>query len=109
MLHQCDTWLIGSSKGHFHGSVFVDIHARVFLEGSAMPSVIFRALIQHYSPAFLQESDYIDDLDHIIRCFNKMTKPRFRNAESPQYIKFGSTRDNDRQYNIRLGQLKLQG
>ncbi|KAF8901884.1 hypothetical protein CPB84DRAFT_1776920 [Gymnopilus junonius] len=82
---------IAAPQCHFHGSVFVSIHARVFLE------------------AFLEDSTFIDDLDHIIRCFDKTTKPRFRNADEPQYIKFGSTRDNDPQYNIRFGQLKLSG
>uniref|UniRef100_A0A8H7Y427 Uncharacterized protein n=1 Tax=Psilocybe cubensis TaxID=181762 RepID=A0A8H7Y427_PSICU len=82
---------IAPPQCHFHGSVFVSIHARVYLQ------------------AFLEESDFIDDLDHIVRCFDKTTKPRFRNAEEPQYIKFGSTRDNDPECNIRLGQLRLAG
>ena len=54
-------------------------------------------------------SNYIDDLDHIIRCFDKITKHRFRDATEPQYVKFGSTRDNDVAHNIRFGQLKLFG
>ena len=57
----------------------------------------------------LLDSKYIDDLDHIIRCFDKTTKPRFRDAKEPQYVKFGSTRDNDAVHNIRFGQLKLFG
>ena len=58
---------------------------------------------------YLADSPYLDDLEHIIRCFDKTTKLRFRSAEEPQYIKFGSTRDNDESYNIRFGQLKLLG
>ena len=58
---------------------------------------------------FLSDSPFADDIDHIVRCFDKTTKLRFRNAEEPQYIKFGSTRDNDPAYNIRFGQLKLLG
>ena len=58
---------------------------------------------------YLAESPFIDDIDHIIRCFDKTTKLRFRNAEEAQYVKFGSTRDNDPNYNIRFGQLKLLG
>jgi hypothetical protein len=61
------------------------------------------------SSGALQDSNYIDDLDHIIRCFDKTTKPRFRDANEPQYVKFGSTRDNDAVHNIRFGQLKLFG
>ena len=57
----------------------------------------------------LADSPFIEDLDHIIRCFDKTTKLRFRNVDEPQYIKFGSTRDNDETYGIRFGQLKLQG
>jgi len=77
--------------GHFHGSVFVSIHARVFLQN------------------LLSESKFEEDLEHIVRCFDKTTKPRFRNAEEPQYVKFGSTRDNDQEAGIRFGQLKLSG
>ena len=51
----------------------------------------------------LMDSIYIDDLDH------KTTKHRFRDAKEPQYIKFGTTRDNDAVHNIRFGQLKLYG
>lgn len=41
--------------------------------------------------------------------FDKTTKVRFRDAEEPQYIKFGSVRDKDPEYDIRSGQLKLSG
>lgn len=60
-------------------------------------------------PGFLSESPYVDDIEHIISCFDKTTKLRFRDAAEPQYVKFGSTRDNDADYNIRFGQLRLQG
>lgn len=57
----------------------------------------------------LQDSKYIDDLDHIVHCFDKTTKPYFRNANEAQYVKFGSSRDNDALHNIRFGRLKLYG
>jgi hypothetical protein len=82
---------VAAPQCHFYGSVFVSIHARLFLDN------------------FLADSPYVDDLEHIVRCFDKTTKLRFRKAEEPQYIKFGSTRDNDEAYNIRFGQLKLMG
>jgi len=82
---------IAAPQCHFHGSVFVTTHARLFLQ------------------SFLEDSHFLDDLDHIVSCFDKTTKLRFRKAEEPQYIKFGSTRDNDENYNIRFGQLKLMG
>lgn len=58
---------------------------------------------------YLAESPFFDDIEHISRCFDQTTKLRFKNAQEPQYIKFGSTRDNDTTYNIRSGQLKLIG
>jgi hypothetical protein len=58
---------------------------------------------------YLDDSPYLDDLEHIVRCFDKTTKLRFRKVEEAQYIKFGSTRDNDEGCNIRFGQLKLMG
>ncbi|KAF8959231.1 hypothetical protein BDZ97DRAFT_1906233 [Flammula alnicola] len=82
---------VAAPQCHFHGSVFVSIHARLFLDN------------------YLAESPYADDIDHIVRCFDKTTKLRFRNPEEAQYIKFGGTRDNDPSYSIRFGQLKLLG
>ncbi|TEB37894.1 hypothetical protein FA13DRAFT_1725514 [Coprinellus micaceus] len=82
---------IAAPQCHFHGSVFVSIHARLYLDD------------------YLKESDFYDDLDHVIRCFDKTTKLRFNNDQQPQYIKFGGTRDNDASCNIRFGQLKLAG
>ncbi|KAF8962417.1 hypothetical protein BDZ97DRAFT_2022504 [Flammula alnicola] len=82
---------IAAPQCHFHGSVFVNVLARVFLL------------------EYLAESPFLDDLDHIVHCFDKTTKPRFRDAGEPQYVKFGSTRDNDANINIRFGQLKLEG
>jgi hypothetical protein len=58
---------------------------------------------------YLSDSFFLEDLDHIVRSFDKTTKLRFREAEEPQYVKFGSARDNDKSCNIRLGQLKLIG
>lgn len=60
-------------------------------------------------PELLTDSPFVDDLDHISDCFDKSTKPRFRNSLDPQYVKFGSARDNDPGYGIRFGQLKLTG
>ncbi|KIJ93873.1 hypothetical protein K443DRAFT_377119 [Laccaria amethystina LaAM-08-1] len=83
---------IAPPQCHFHGSVFVSINARNFLE------------------VLLSESPFIEDLQHIVRCFDRTTKLRFRNPEeASQFIKFGSTRDNDLNCNIRFGQLKLKG
>ncbi|KAJ2917691.1 hypothetical protein MD484_g2693, partial [Candolleomyces efflorescens] len=58
---------------------------------------------------YLKDSEYHDDIDHIVRCFDQSTKVRFGSDKQPQYVKFGGTRDNDASCNIRFGQLKLEG
>jgi len=82
---------IAVPQSHFQGSVFVTFHARQFLK------------------AYLSDSPFLDDLDHIIQCFDKTTKLRFNKAEGIEYVKFGSTRENDESCNIRFGQLRLMG
>jgi hypothetical protein len=57
----------------------------------------------------LQDSEFIEDLEHITDCFDKTTKLRFKNSAEDQYTKFGGPRDNDPKCNIRFGQLKLLG
>ncbi|RXW14414.1 hypothetical protein EST38_g11441 [Candolleomyces aberdarensis] len=54
---------------HFHGSVFVSINAQLFLD-------------EH-----LRDSDYHEDLDHIVRCFDKTTKIQFKGDDQPQYVR----------------------
>ena len=83
------------------------MHARSFL-GSV--SCIFPDIYNTQCGVdYLQESTFLVDLDNIVECFDKTTKLRFRNSDEPQFIKFGGARDNDRDCNIRFGQLKLLG
>ena len=58
---------------------------------------------------YLKNSTFLADLDHIVSCFDKITKLRFQNSGEPHYVKFGGARDNDPSCNIRFGQLKLLG
>jgi len=58
---------------------------------------------------YLEGSEFLADLNHVVCCFDKTTTLRFRNSREPQYIKFGGARDNDPNCNIRFGQLKLLG
>ncbi|KAJ2932296.1 hypothetical protein H1R20_g4799, partial [Candolleomyces eurysporus] len=82
---------IAAPQCHLYGSVYVSMGARLFLMD------------------YLKDSAYRDDLDHMVRCFDKSTKVRFRSDKEAQYINFGSTRDNDAACNIRFGKLKLAG
>ncbi|RXW25691.1 hypothetical protein EST38_g168 [Candolleomyces aberdarensis] len=82
---------IAAPQCHLYGSVYVSMRVRLFLMD------------------YLKNSVYCDDLDHMVRCFDKSTKVRFRSDKEAQYINFGSTRDNDAACNIRFGKLKLDG
>jgi hypothetical protein len=84
-------------------------YSRPALSGRYVAALLLRRLKLNLHLDYLKESDFYDDLDHVIRCFDKTTKLRFNNDQQPQYIKFGGTRDNDASCNIRFGQLKLAG
>ena len=107
-IHSSDTFTYPSSS---RSSSWVSLRQRPrpSLPRQYVPS-LDSAILELTSPLeLLADSPFIEDLDHIIRCFDKTTKLRFRNIDGPQYIKFGSTRDNDEAHGIRFGQLKLQG
>lgn len=57
----------------------------------------------------LNGSQFAADLNHITDCFDRTTKPRFSSDQEPQYVRFGSRRDDDLKCGIRFGQLKLAG
>lgn len=82
---------IAPPQCHLQGSIFVSLQASEFLSN------------------YLSDSAFRDDLDTIVQEFDKTTKLRFRNKTEPQFIKFGSTRDNEPESNIKYGQLKLSG
>jgi len=95
--------------GYFQGSLFVNFRATDFLKGSLSYSASQKLIFKKNALEFLSESKFLNEIDHIIECFETTTKPRFRNDQDPQYIKFGSTRDSDSNCGIRFGQLKLAG
>lgn len=50
-----------------------------------------------------------DMVSHMAAIFDSTTKQRFCNENDPAYIKFGTIKDKDTNFNIRSGQLKLMG
>ncbi|KAI9573194.1 hypothetical protein HD554DRAFT_2059684 [Boletus coccyginus] len=84
---------IAPAECRLQGSVFVTQRAHTFLKSKLANS-------QYGSPDIVQQMKEI---------FDQTTKLRFRDADGPQYIKFGTVRDKDPQYGIRSGQLKLTG
>ncbi|KIJ14485.1 hypothetical protein PAXINDRAFT_115792 [Paxillus involutus ATCC 200175] len=84
---------IAPAECRLQGSVFVTHRAHAFLKAKLANS-------RFGAPDIVQQMK--DE-------FDKTTKLRFRDAEEPQYIKFGTVRDKEPEYNIRSGQLKLAG
>ncbi|KAI0367127.1 hypothetical protein BV20DRAFT_1123769 [Pilatotrama ljubarskyi] len=76
-----------------HGSIQVNVRAQDCLR------------------ARLRKSTYgnDDDITSMVDYFDKSTKPVFRNADEPSYVKFGSISCNDPSVMIRRGQLVLSG
>ncbi|KAG2116943.1 hypothetical protein DEU56DRAFT_931625 [Suillus clintonianus] len=75
------------------GSVFVTRRAHTLLQKKLSGS--------NYS-----NSEIIEQMTKI---FDTTTKLRFRKPDEPSYIRFGTIRDKDPEYDIRSGQLKLAG
>ncbi|KAI6044888.1 hypothetical protein EDC04DRAFT_2640470 [Pisolithus marmoratus] len=84
---------IAPAECRLQGSVFVTYRAHAFLRAS------------------LANSKYGDEetLRMMADIFDKTVKLKFRSADEPQYIKFGTIRDKEPEYNIRSGQLRLTG
>ncbi|PBK82153.1 hypothetical protein ARMGADRAFT_1019748 [Armillaria gallica] len=82
---------VAAPQCHFTGSLFVTQRAKAFIEDK------------------LKGSRFAEEVGNIAECFDKTTKLRFRNAEEPAYVKFGSMKDKDLTLDIRSGQLKLAG
>ncbi|PBK62372.1 hypothetical protein ARMSODRAFT_604136 [Armillaria solidipes] len=73
------------------GSIFVTGEAQIYLRDK------------------LKGTAYAEMANIIADCFDKTAKLRFRNAEEPAYIQFGTIRDNDPALGIRGGRLTLLG
>ena len=88
----------------FCNSSSKEVSRRYFINNDS-----YSCFAKSWSPGLLGQSRFSGDIPDIARCFDNTTKLRFRNADEPQYIKFGSIRDKDPTLNIRSGQLKLLG
>jgi len=84
---------IAPAERRLQGFAFVTQRAHTFLKAKLANS-------RYGSPVIVQQMKEI---------FDRTTKLRFRDAGAVQYIKFGTIRDKDPQYDIRFGQLKLAG
>ncbi|KAF8885943.1 hypothetical protein BD779DRAFT_1441940 [Infundibulicybe gibba] len=82
---------IAPAQCHLMGSITVTQNAHTFIQD------------------LLDDSKYADVVDHITECFDKSTKLRFKGADDPAFIKFGTPKDRDVDLGIRSGQLRLKG
>jgi len=78
---------------YFQGSVFVSRRARELIQDKLRGS----------------RFDSPQDINHIVNCFDKVTKLTFKNEEEASYVHFGSYRDTDSSVGIQSGRLKLSG
>ncbi|TFK50906.1 hypothetical protein OE88DRAFT_1630799 [Heliocybe sulcata] len=76
-----------------HGSVFVNERATAFLFEKLKGSIY----------------DDPQDIDNIVRSFEKTVKRRFKASNETVHIRFGSRNDNDPEYGISKGIMKLTG
>ncbi|KAF8333720.1 hypothetical protein F5887DRAFT_993201 [Amanita rubescens] len=92
-----------SSDGHFREIA----PAECLLQGSCF--VTRRA--QTHLTEMLQESRYgkPEDMELVTRYFDKTTKPRFKSSSMPYFVRIGRPSENDPQFNIRNGSVKLDG
>ncbi|EED83869.1 predicted protein [Postia placenta Mad-698-R] len=70
-------------------------------QGSAIVGFRAREYLKHQLSGSRYGQD--QDVDEMARQFDKTTKTIFRSPEDTAYIRFGSMRDKDPQYNIRNG------
>ncbi|KAG1830176.1 hypothetical protein EV424DRAFT_1315773 [Suillus variegatus] len=80
---------IAPAECRLQGSIFVSRRAKAMLRGTLL--------------------GFEDMISHMATIFDSTTKQRFSNEDDPAYIKFGTIRDKDPNFNIRSGQLKLMG
>ena len=57
----------------------------------------------------LQGSNYEEDADLIADNFDSSAKLRFKGPSSASFVKFGTPRDKEPEYDIKNGQLRLSG
>lgn len=84
---------VAPAECRLQGSVFVTLRAQQLLKSKLANSQFGTA----------------EMIQQMTKIFDKTTKLGFRNAEDPQYIKFGTRRDSDPEFGIKSGQLKLAG
>ncbi|KAL1690533.1 hypothetical protein GGG16DRAFT_125633 [Schizophyllum commune] len=85
---------------------FVEIApARCVFQGAIM----VKCNAEDYLRGHLKGSRYRDAVEDMIEIFDKKAKHTFKNPRIPVFIKFGTSRDNDPDFDIKSGKLTIRG
>ncbi|KAL1703608.1 hypothetical protein EV121DRAFT_207515 [Schizophyllum commune] len=85
---------------------FVEIApARCVFQGAIM----VKCNAEDYLRGHLTGSRYRDAVEDMIEIFDKKAKHTFKNTKIPVFIKFGTSRDNDADFDIKSGKLTIRG
>ena len=100
--------------GAYQGAEFVTFRGRIVSKvNPTPPSQLVRAVPRgsQLLAAKLKGSKFKtkSDLDAFTECFDKGLKGNFSEDNNPQFVKFGSARDNDSRCDVKGGRLILQG
>ena len=95
--------------GLLQGGEFVTARARAMVQGALY--VFLPGRLLNPPPGKLRGSRFNTpgDLDAFSHKFDEGVKRVFSNDQAPQYVKFGSLRDNDPDCGIKAGRLALTG
>ena len=95
--------------GLLQGGEFVTARAREMVQGAFY--VFLAGRLSDPQPGKLRESKFNTpgDLDAFSQKFDEGVKRVFSNDQAPQFVKFGSLRDNDPDCGIKAGRLALTG
>ncbi|KAL1662646.1 hypothetical protein GGF50DRAFT_128582 [Schizophyllum commune] len=85
---------------------FVEIApARCVFQGAIM----VKCNAEDYLRGHLKGSRCQDAVEDMVEIFDKKAKHTFKNPKIPVFIKFGTSRDNDPDFDIKLGKLTIRG
>jgi hypothetical protein len=99
------------TSGSYQGAEVVTARAREYAEGKL--EIIFRAcFLVLFSPLARFKKSKFDnkqDLAAFTESFDTGLKVTFSDSSKPQFVKFGSLRDNDTSCGVKAGKLTVQG
>ena len=101
---------LNTGTGAYQGAEFVTFRAEDYAQGkSESIRHVFRVLRLPIAKLKNFNSYTESDLDAFTECFDKGLKGNFSEGSKPQFVRFGSPRDNDSRCDVKGGRLMLPG